>query len=209
MVLHTWTNISISNWNFNTLLSSKLKVVMLNTFCSNILYQFLESPLYYYLHRWQILYMLGQRWELWLVSRHMFRALSYPKFWPGSPLFAHFIRIFFYCVSYPHFTFHFVHIFKNSIHTHFKLHFITFIRLLKSREVSSFRTKSRQKGILKYLIFWFLRDNFKEFYYSILFIFFPLSLFFHFFMSFILVILFYLFVLFSFFIISVFKFIFS
>ena len=33
--LYTWTNISIFNWHFNTLLSSKLKVVMLNTFCSN------------------------------------------------------------------------------------------------------------------------------------------------------------------------------
>ena len=35
MILHTWTNISISSWHFNTLLSSKLKVVMLNTFYSN------------------------------------------------------------------------------------------------------------------------------------------------------------------------------
>jgi len=38
MVLHSWTNISISNWIFNTLLSSKLKLVMLNTFCSNTLF---------------------------------------------------------------------------------------------------------------------------------------------------------------------------
>jgi hypothetical protein len=35
MLLYTWTNISISNWTFNILLSSKLKVAMLNTFCSN------------------------------------------------------------------------------------------------------------------------------------------------------------------------------
>ena len=36
MVLYTWTNISISNWQFfNTLLSSKLLRVMLNSFCSN------------------------------------------------------------------------------------------------------------------------------------------------------------------------------
>jgi len=35
MVLHTWTNINISNWIFNTLLSLKLKKAFLNTFCSN------------------------------------------------------------------------------------------------------------------------------------------------------------------------------
>jgi len=40
MVMYTWTNISISNWQFfNILLSSKLLRVMLNTFCSNSLPQ--------------------------------------------------------------------------------------------------------------------------------------------------------------------------
>ena len=40
MVLYTWSNISISNWQFfNTLLSSKLQRVMFNTFCSNRLWR--------------------------------------------------------------------------------------------------------------------------------------------------------------------------
>jgi len=44
MVMYTWTNISISNWQiFNTLLSSKLLRVMLNTFCSNKVWVY--SPL--------------------------------------------------------------------------------------------------------------------------------------------------------------------
>jgi len=37
MVLRTWTNISISNWTFNTWLSSKLKRHCLNLFCSTTL----------------------------------------------------------------------------------------------------------------------------------------------------------------------------
>ena len=54
MVLYTWTNISISNWQFfNTLLSSKLLRVMLNSFCSNNFWSSrFQSFVVFNLHFW-------------------------------------------------------------------------------------------------------------------------------------------------------------
>ena len=50
MVLHNWTNISIFNWHFNTLLSSKLKRHCLNLFCSTTYTSLRDIPQFYHYH---------------------------------------------------------------------------------------------------------------------------------------------------------------
>jgi len=82
-------------------------------------------------------------------------GMSYPKFWPRSLLFAHFthILIAYFTHILSAFYLSFCSHIQTLFHTHFQFYFISFIRLLKSREVSSFQTKFRQKSILKYLIF--------------------------------------------------------